>query len=173
MRMKAKGTGAEVALALLVAIAPQAIASGQDSYRGKIAKFRAERETELKADDGWLSLAGLFWLKEGENRFGADPSNEVVLPEGSAPPRAGAFELRDGKTILRVENGATITLNGKAITRPVGQHCHAKTSASASEKNSWWSERTTRSTSLSSITNVRFISEAPWLIMLTLVLSIA
>jgi uncharacterized protein (DUF1684 family) len=116
MRMKARGTGAELALALIVAITQLAIASGQDTYLGKIAKFRTEREAELKADDGWLSVAGLFWLKEGENRFGADPSNEIVLPEGSAPSRAGVFELRGGKTILRVENGATITLDGKAIT---------------------------------------------------------
>jgi uncharacterized protein (DUF1684 family) len=114
--MRAKGTGAEVALALLVAIAPHAIASGQDSYRGKIAKFRTEREAELKTEDGWLSVAGLFWLKEGENRFGADPSNEIVLPEGSAPGRAGVFELRDGKTTLRVEGGVAVSLNGKAIT---------------------------------------------------------
>jgi uncharacterized protein (DUF1684 family) len=116
MRMKAKGTGAAVALALLVAITPYAIASGRDSYRGKIAKFRTEHEAELKTEDGWLSVAGLFWLKEGENRFGADPSNEIVLPEGSAPPRAGVFEFREGKTTLRVASGAQVTLNGKPIT---------------------------------------------------------
>lgn len=116
MRMKAKRTGAEVAIALIVAIAPHAIASGQDSYRGKIAKFRAEREAELKAQGGWLSVAGLFWLKEGENRFGADPSNEIVLPEGSAPPRAGAFEFHEGTTTLHIEPGAAVTLNGKPVT---------------------------------------------------------
>ena len=116
MQMNAKRTDAQLALALIVAIAPHAIASGQDSYRGKIAKFRTEREAELKTEDGWLSVAGLFWLKEGENRFGADPSNEIVLPEGSAPPRAGLFELRDGKTTLRVEGGAPVTVNGKPPT---------------------------------------------------------
>jgi uncharacterized protein (DUF1684 family) len=58
----------------------------------------------------------LFWLEEGENRFGADPSNEIVLPERSAPLRAGVFELHDGKTTLRIESGASVTLSGKPVT---------------------------------------------------------
>jgi uncharacterized protein (DUF1684 family) len=104
------------ALALvLLAIMPQAIASGENSYPLEIAKFRAEREAELKAEGGWLSVAGLFWLKEGENRFGADPSNEIVLPEGSAPLRAGVFEFHEGRTTLRVAPGAAVTLNGKPV----------------------------------------------------------
>jgi uncharacterized protein len=113
MTTKARVTGAS--LAVIVAIAVNTIASGKD-YRAKIAKFRAEREAELKAEDGWLSVSGLFWLKEGKNSFGADPSNDLVLPEGSAPPRAGVFELHDGKTILRVAGGAEVTLDGKPVT---------------------------------------------------------
>ena len=104
------------ALALIVALAVNTMAFAQDPSRDTIAKFRAEREAELKAEDGWLSVSGLFWLKEGENRFGADPSNEVVLPKGSAPARAGVFELDDGKTTLRVAGGAEVTLDGKPVT---------------------------------------------------------
>ncbi|MFY9608024.1 MAG: DUF1684 domain-containing protein [Blastocatellia bacterium] len=111
---KARETRA--ALALIVALAVNTIGFGKDSYRGQIAKFRAEREAGLKAEDGWLSVSGLFWLKEGENRFGADPSNDIVLPEGSAPPRAGVFELHEGTTTLRVAGGAEITLDGKPVT---------------------------------------------------------
>ncbi|MEK6302654.1 MAG: DUF1684 domain-containing protein [Acidobacteriota bacterium] len=116
MKLAAEVTGAALALALISAMTANTGASGKDSYRDEVAKFRAEREAELKAENGWLSVAGLFWLKEGENRFGADPSNEIVLPEGSAPPQAGVFEFHEGKTTLRVEGGAPVTFNGKPAT---------------------------------------------------------
>jgi uncharacterized protein len=116
MKMKAEVTGAAMAIALIAAMGASSVASGNDAYRGEIAKFRAEREAELKAEHGWLSVAGLFWLKEGENRFGADPSNDIVLPEGSAPPLAGVFEFHEGKTTLRIAPGAAVTLNGKPVT---------------------------------------------------------
>jgi uncharacterized protein len=104
---------------LLALIAPVTASAGsfpKNSYRDEIAKFRAEREAELRAEDGWLSVAGLVWLKDGENRFGADPSNEIVLTEGSAPSLAGVFEFHEGKTTLRVQRGASVTLNGKPVT---------------------------------------------------------
>jgi uncharacterized protein (DUF1684 family) len=105
-----------LALSLIAAMAASTGAAGKDAYRREIAKFRTEREAELKSEGGWLSVAGLFWLKDGENRVGTDPSNEIVLPEGSAPPRAGVFEFHDGKTTLRVAPGAAMTLNGKPVT---------------------------------------------------------
>lgn len=116
MKMKTYVTGSALMFTLIGAMAGNTVASGRDSSRSEIAKFRAEREAELKAENGWLSVAGLFWLKEGENRFGVDPSNEIVLPEGSAPPRAGAFEFHEGRTTLRVAPGAAVTLNGKPVT---------------------------------------------------------
>jgi hypothetical protein len=36
-------------------------------YQDTIDRWRHERETKLQADDGWLTVAGLFWLKEGIN----------------------------------------------------------------------------------------------------------
>ncbi|HYP07514.1 MAG TPA: DUF1684 domain-containing protein [Bryobacteraceae bacterium] len=36
-------------------------------YTDSIKKWRAERETRLKAPDGWLSLSGLTWLNPGDN----------------------------------------------------------------------------------------------------------
>ena len=52
------------------------------NYPTEIAAWHADREAKLKAEDGWLSLAGLFWLHEGSNPFGKDPSAEIVLPDG-------------------------------------------------------------------------------------------
>jgi len=115
MKMKTNVTGSALMFVLIAAMTANTVATGRNSYRSEIAKFRAEREAELKAENGWLSVAGLFWLKEGENRFGADPSNEIVLPKGSAPPRAGVFEFHQGTTTLRVAPGTAVTLNGKPV----------------------------------------------------------
>ncbi len=70
-------------------------------YADAVAEWRRTREQRLQADDGWLTVSGLFWLKEGDNSFGADPACDIVLPPGSAPPKAGLFEHRQGRTVLR------------------------------------------------------------------------
>jgi len=34
------------------------------SYRAQIEKWRQQREENLKAENGWLTVAGLFWRGE-------------------------------------------------------------------------------------------------------------
>ena len=84
-------------------------------YREEIRKWRADYETSLKHDNGWLTLAGLFWLKEGDNHFGTGPGNDLLLPEGSAPEAAGTFVFHDGKTQLRLNAGVQAFLNGAPV----------------------------------------------------------
>jgi uncharacterized protein (DUF1684 family) len=85
-------------------------------YRADVEKWRQQREARLKSDDGWLAVAGLFWLEEGSNRFGSGPGNAVTLPAGAAPGVAGGFELRQGKVTVRVEPDVALTANGKPVT---------------------------------------------------------
>jgi uncharacterized protein (DUF1684 family) len=90
--------------------------SADPAYRAGIEQWRQQREARLKAEDGWLAVAGLFWLDEGENRFGSGPDNAIVLPAGAAPTLAGTFELRQGKVGVRVEPGVTLTAAGQPVT---------------------------------------------------------
>ena len=69
--------------------------SATSTYQFEISQWREKRETALKADGGWLSVAGLFWLHEGSNSMGRDGANDIVLPDGAA--QAGAFDLHKGK----------------------------------------------------------------------------
>ncbi len=85
------------------------------AYRDEIRKWRADYEESLKRDNGWLTLAGLFWLKQGDNRFGTGPGNDLILPDGSAPQAAGTFVFHDGKTRLRLNAGVQAFLNGVPI----------------------------------------------------------
>lgn len=73
-------------------------------YQSEILAWRSARQTALKGENGWLSLAGLAWLHEGKNTFGRDASNDIVLPDG--PPHAGSFELRNREVTVTVD-GAT------------------------------------------------------------------
>ncbi|HTU02348.1 MAG TPA: DUF1684 domain-containing protein [Candidatus Sulfotelmatobacter sp.] len=86
-------------LPLLAAAALAAVST----YQSEMAEWRRNREARLKADGGWLSVAGLFWLHEGVNHVGKNAANDIVLPDG--PEKAGTFELRGDKV--------TATLDGK------------------------------------------------------------
>jgi hypothetical protein len=87
-----------------------------DNYQQEVERWRAEHQKKLAAEDGWLTVVGLDWLKEGENRVGADPSSEVVLPPGSAPQRVAVIRLHAGKAVLHPTPGIPLTLNGKPAT---------------------------------------------------------
>jgi uncharacterized protein (DUF1684 family) len=69
------------------------------AFESEIAQWRHDREARLRSDGGWLTVAGLFWLHEGANRVGRDPSNDIVLPDG--PPQAGTFDLHGGKVTMK------------------------------------------------------------------------
>ena len=88
----------------------------EGAYRQQIEKWHTERAASLTKEDGWLSLVGLFWLKEGENRFGSDPSNDIRLPQGKAPGFAGSLKVDKGVVTLAAEPQAGITQNGQPVT---------------------------------------------------------
>ena len=63
-----------------------------------VEQYRAQREATLKQDDGWLTVVGLFRLKEGDNRVGAGEPNEIALP-ASAPAHLGKITFSSGKAV--------------------------------------------------------------------------
>ncbi len=80
-----------------------------EKYRQEIEDWRKERLTRLTSDDGWLTLIGLFWLKEGENTIGSDPSNTIILRPGKVARVAGSVWLQEGVLRLEVKPGSGIT----------------------------------------------------------------
>ena len=83
-----------------------------------VEEWRKGRLGRLTSDEGWLTVAGLFWLKEGANSFGSGKDNAVVLPAG-VPARVGIFHLAKGASgTVTVEPapGVTITLGGQPVT---------------------------------------------------------
>lgn len=86
------------------------------AYKTQIEKWQSDRLADLTKKDGWLSLVGLFWLSEGENKFGSDPKNAVVLPKGKAPGVAGSLWLEKGHVRLTARRDA-----GISVASPLGE----------------------------------------------------
>jgi len=74
---------------------------------------RARREASLRDPMGWLSLVGLHWLTEGEQTFGSDPGNPVVLraAQGNVRATAGSLEVRGERVLLHPSDPA-LTIEG-------------------------------------------------------------
>jgi uncharacterized protein len=85
------------------------------SYQKSVEQWRQAYEAKLRADDGWLTVSGLFWMHEGDNSFGSAPGNDVVLAFPPMPANAGRFELHAGKTVVHVNPGVPITMGGKPV----------------------------------------------------------
>jgi len=83
------------------------------SYIDTIQQWRQHMEESLRAEDGWLTLAGLFWLRPGTNTIGADPGSDIVLPSGFAPNRVASIEFAGDRATLHALPGAEITVNGQ------------------------------------------------------------
>jgi uncharacterized protein (DUF1684 family) len=70
-------------------------AQGQTSasYVASIKYFDTLRMNALTDKNGWLNLAGLYWLKPGDNSFGSAPSNQLVFKHKKMPAVLGKFKV--------------------------------------------------------------------------------
>jgi len=96
-----------LAISLLVAAAAGChheahVATAEDTaHRNEILKWRAERAQRLQREDGWLSLVGLHWLAEGENK-----------------PIEGVTLVRQGDVVTLLTSTG-MTVDGKPVTAPM------------------------------------------------------
>ncbi|MCK4853412.1 MAG: hypothetical protein KAT31_04105, partial [Bacteroidales bacterium] len=88
--------------------------SSDDAYLKEINRWKGKRLDRLKSVNGWLNLAGLFWLEEGVNTIGSDSSNSIIYPD-KAPSRLGKYILRNGQVSFIPEPDAKVFQNGKPI----------------------------------------------------------
>jgi len=84
----------------------------RNAYVQELSQWQQQRWTDLKSETGWLTLVGLFWLKEGENKFGSDRANDIVIPKLAA--HAGSFSLAKGAVKLDTTQPG-FTVDGKPI----------------------------------------------------------
>jgi len=46
----------------------------------EVENWKIKRVANLTNENGWLTLCGLFWLKEGKNRVGNENETDVIVP---------------------------------------------------------------------------------------------
>ncbi len=82
-------------------------------HEAEVETWRAQRYAALRRPLGWLTLAGLAWLREGDNSLGADPAGEIVLPSG--PTRAGRLHVAGGTVTAHDDSGGGLSHEGRAV----------------------------------------------------------
>lgn len=87
--------------AVLIAMAPTPPAAAPADPAAAWKEWRALREARLHDPEGWLALAGLHWLSEGDNRVEGLP---------------GTFRLRGGDVTLQAAPADGWELAGAPVT---------------------------------------------------------
>ncbi|MGH7454048.1 MAG: DUF1684 domain-containing protein [bacterium] len=85
-------------------------------YLGEIRAWQQQRIESLKSSTGWLNLAGLFWLREGENTAGSDSTNAIILPKDKAPDFIGSFILQDSIVTFKARPGMHAMFDDSVVT---------------------------------------------------------
>jgi len=114
-----KKTAVLLALTLLcpALYAASSDANSDAAWKAELEKWRAQRASALQAPEGWLSLIGLDWLKDGDNSFGSAADNRIQVDK--LPGHAGIVRLAGGKVHLLPPAGGfpkEVQLDGHAAT---------------------------------------------------------
>jgi uncharacterized protein (DUF1684 family) len=108
-----------LALPLLLLAACASAPPAGDAWEKSTADWRARAEKSLRADNGWLTLAGRFVMKPGANTFGTGESNDIVFPKGLGPERMGTITVAGGKVTLTMAPGLTVRKEGMDLDEVV------------------------------------------------------
>jgi uncharacterized protein len=93
--------------------------NAQSSHKSEIQKWRKAHETEIKGENSWFSLAGLFWLKNGVNTIGHGKNFDIQLTENFKNGKFGELLFQNGTATLKVENGVEALTEGILISEMV------------------------------------------------------
>jgi len=87
-------------------------------YKTEIEEYRAKRKAALTTEDGWLTLCGFDWLKEGDNLAGNSKDADIKVPKG--PAKLCIFTMtKDGKLSAKPIEGSEVTCDGKKLDKEV------------------------------------------------------
>jgi uncharacterized protein (DUF1684 family) len=111
----------------LFSCTPKLQEKGSLDYLTGIKEWHKKRVENLKKDNGWLNLVGLYWLNQGENKFGSDKSNDLVFPIDKGELFMGSFFLRDSIVTVKINDGVEVFIeNCKLVTEMELKHDQQK-----------------------------------------------
>lgn len=85
-----------------------------EDHRQSIQAWRADRHKRLSSADGWLTLVGLEWLKDGENTIGSAADNDIRLSGG--PGHWGKLYLQNDQLHFVNNDSDNVTINGQGLS---------------------------------------------------------
>ena len=87
---------------------------GADDHEALVVEWREGRLERLKAEDGYLNLAGLFWLSDEKSTFGSGEQNDLKFPAVAADS-IGTFELSDDGVLMVTSPGVDVRYEGVPV----------------------------------------------------------
>ena len=97
----------QVGLLCLLVINTKIYSQTSSAYIASIKHFDSLRIKALTEEDGWLNLAGLFWLHPGENSFGSSNINAVVFKHKNMPQELGKFIVAGNTVSFEFDKAVT------------------------------------------------------------------
>ncbi len=80
-----------------------------NDWQTEIENWKQQRVSNLTKPDGWLSLIGMEWFRNGNNSIGSAAENDIVLPSG--PKHIGNFQLLKDKITFTANKEVNILAN--------------------------------------------------------------
>jgi uncharacterized protein (DUF1684 family) len=103
-------------------ISADAGAQSVSDHRADVDAWHARRVGELKSENGWINLAGLYWLEEGANRFGSGSQNDLIFPQGTIPAKAGVMYREGDRIRIVAEKGVGLAVDGRPVKKATVFH---------------------------------------------------
>lgn len=111
---------------------------GSQKYIEEINDWHKRRIENLKNENGWLNLVGLFFLKEGENTFGSSKINDFVINDPLLPEKICTFILRDTLVKMIVNENLNVKVKDSPATEIYLKHDLTGDPTIVSYKNYRW-----------------------------------
>jgi uncharacterized protein len=90
-----------------------------EEHKAEIEQWHSERIARLQEPQGWLLLAGMYWIEEAVQTFGTADDVDFQFPAGTLPGYAGRFELDADTVRMFPASGLEIMTDGKTPGNPV------------------------------------------------------
>lgn len=83
----------------------------QPAYVKEIQEWRSDQERSLRAENGWLALADLIWLHEGQQTVGSSSEDDRRLSTSGACGSLGTFTFEGGRVLFQPNPDLEIRIN--------------------------------------------------------------
>ena len=84
-----------------------------ENHQQAVEAWRSNRHERLMQSDGWLTLVGLEWLEDGENRIGHALDNDVQL--GGGAEYWGTVVLQNDQLHFNNGDPEEVKINGEPL----------------------------------------------------------